>query len=70
MKAFIVPTGEAKGSLEVDDIIAHCKKHLSAYKVPRLFEFCEGLPLSPSGKILRRLLREEGPKEESKEDSN
>ena len=61
VKAYIVPTNEAKGYLKVDDIIAHCKIHLSAYKVPRLIEFRDELPLSGAGKILRRQLREEKP---------
>ena len=59
VKAFIVPTDEAKGSLNAEDIINYCKRHLSAYKVPRIIEFREELPLSPAGKILRRVLREE-----------
>ena len=59
VKAFIVPTDEAKGSLNADDIIAFCRKYLSAYKVPRIIEFRDELALSPAGKILRRVLREE-----------
>ncbi len=59
IKAFIVPTDEAKGSLNTDDIITFCRKHLSAYKIPRIIEFRDELALSPAGKILRRVLREE-----------
>jgi len=59
VKAFIVPTDEAKGSLNTDDIITFCRKHLSAYKIPRIIEFRDELALSPAGKILRRVLREE-----------
>ncbi len=36
-----------------------CKKHLAPYKVPKVFEYREELPLSPVGKVLRRPLREE-----------
>lgn len=39
-------------------LIAHCRKHLTAYKVPREIEFLNELPKSPVGKILRRELRD------------
>jgi long-chain acyl-CoA synthetase len=39
-------------------LIAHCREHLTAYKVPREIEFLNELPKSPVGKILRRELRE------------
>lgn len=39
------------------EIIAFCKKHLAHFKVPRSVEFMEELPLSSTGKVLRRLLR-------------
>ena len=38
-------------------IIEHCKKRISAFKVPRLVEIIEELPKNLSGKILRRELR-------------
>jgi len=59
VKAFIVPTDGPKGSLNEDDIIGFCRKHLSAYKVPRIIEFRDELALSAAGKILRRVLRDE-----------
>ncbi|MEO0422925.1 MAG: AMP-binding protein [Pseudomonadota bacterium] len=40
-------------------IIAHCREHLTNYKVPRHVEFREDLPKSNVGKILRRTLRDE-----------
>ncbi|MCE5232068.1 MAG: AMP-binding protein [Mizugakiibacter sp.] len=41
------------------DVLAHCKQHLTAYKVPRIVEFRnEPLPKTNIGKILRRALRE------------
>jgi long-chain acyl-CoA synthetase len=39
------------------DVIAHCRKTLSAYKVPGSVQFVDELPKSPIGKILRRELR-------------
>jgi long-chain acyl-CoA synthetase len=40
------------------DLLAHCRKHLTGYKVPKLIEFrAEPLPKTNIGKILRRELR-------------
>ena len=46
-------------SLTKDEIITHCRQHLTGYKVPKLIEFREDLPKTNVGKILRRVLREE-----------
>ncbi|MBE1299060.1 MAG: long-chain-fatty-acid--CoA ligase FadD [Alteromonadaceae bacterium] len=40
------------------DVIAHCKNHLTGYKVPKIVEFRDELPKSNVGKILRRQLRD------------
>jgi long-chain acyl-CoA synthetase len=46
-------------ALTEDELIAHCRKNLTGYKVPRHVEFREQpLPKSNIGKVLRRLLRE------------
>jgi long-chain acyl-CoA synthetase len=45
-------------SLTEAQLLAHCKQHLTGYKVPRLVEFrSEPLPKTNIGKILRRELR-------------
>ena len=44
-------------SLTKDDIITHCRKNLTNYKVPKQVEFREELPKTNVGKILRRELR-------------
>ncbi|KGT95717.1 long-chain fatty acid--CoA ligase [Erwinia typographi] len=46
-------------SLTKDELIAHCKKHLTGYKIPKIVEFREELPKTNVGKILRRELRDE-----------
>ncbi len=48
-----------------EDIIAHCRKNLTAYKVPRTVEFREELPKTNVGKILRRQLRDEAAAEQA-----
>jgi long-chain acyl-CoA synthetase len=45
--------------LTADELIAHCRRSLANYKVPRRVEFSPiELPKSASGKILKRALRE------------
>ena len=46
-------------ALSADELIAHCRRSLANYKVPRRIDFSESeLPMSASGKILKRILRE------------
>jgi long-chain acyl-CoA synthetase len=41
------------------DVLAHCREHLTGYKIPRVVEFrSEPLPKTNIGKILRRELRD------------
>ena len=45
-------------ALTEQDLLAHCRKHLTGYKVPKVVEFrTEPLPKTNIGKILRRELR-------------
>ena len=44
-------------SLQAEELEAHCRKLLAAYKVPRHITFLESLPKSAVGKILRKELR-------------
>ena len=53
-KAYIVPRPGAEPT--VDSILAHCRKHLAPYKVPRQVQFVPDLPVNSTGKILRREL--------------
>ncbi|MFN3213205.1 MAG: AMP-binding protein [Henriciella sp.] len=41
-----------------DSVLAHCRTHLTGYKVPRKVHFIEELPKNPIGKILRRHLQD------------
>ncbi len=42
-----------------EEILAFCRKNLAQYKIPRQIEFRDSLPKTTSGKILRRLLRQQ-----------
>jgi long-chain acyl-CoA synthetase len=46
-------------TVTIDELIAHCKTSLAAYKVPRTIEMRDTLPMSAVGKILYRVLRDE-----------
>ncbi|HDM77830.1 MAG TPA: AMP-dependent synthetase [Deltaproteobacteria bacterium] len=58
-KAFIVlkPGYEAKETF-FDDLKEFLKQHIAIYKLPREIEFVDALPRTPTGKLLRRKLRE------------
>ena len=40
------------------DLLQHCRQHLPGYKIPDRFLLVSEVPRSPSGKLLRRALRE------------
>lgn len=54
VKIFIV---KKDASLTEQEIIEHCRHHLTGYKVPKQVEFRSELPKTNVGKILRRELR-------------
>ena len=55
-KAYIVLKGNER--LTEPDVIAHCTWKMAKFKVPKEVEFITRLPRNPSGKILKRELRE------------
>ncbi|MET4695482.1 AMP-binding protein [Endozoicomonas lisbonensis] len=56
IKVFLVSSNP---ELTRDDVIAHLRKHVTGYKVPKQVEFRDELPTTNVGKILRRELRDE-----------
>ncbi len=57
VKAFVVlKSGETATE---EEILEFCRRNLAQYKIPRQIEFRDSLPKTTSGKILRRLLRQE-----------
>jgi long-chain acyl-CoA synthetase len=55
VRLFVATTAGA--TLTESDVIAHCRRGLAAYKVPKEVRFLEALPKSNVGKILRKDLR-------------
>ncbi|RAU90951.1 acyl-CoA synthetase [Mycobacterium colombiense] len=45
-------------ALTEDELLSHCRAHLAGFKAPKRVFFVDALPKNPSGKLLKRLLRE------------
>ena len=56
VKGFVVLAADS--SLSEDEIISYTRTQIAAYKCPKSIEFIKELPRNPSGKILRRELRD------------
>jgi len=57
-------------SLTVEELLDHCRRNLTGYKVPKVVEFRDELPKSNVGKILRRELRDEESKPKAPDRQN
>lgn len=55
VKLFVV---KQDARITADDILRYCREHLTGYKIPKKIEFCQELPKSNIGKIIRRMLKE------------
>jgi acyl-CoA synthetase (AMP-forming)/AMP-acid ligase II len=56
VKAIIVP--KPGQSTTAADIIAYARERIAGYKLPKSIDFVDDVPRTPSGKILKRQLRE------------
>lgn len=56
IKAFVVLTVD---TVSVDELLAHCRRYLASYKMPKKIEFRTELPKTILGKTLHRILRVE-----------
>jgi long-chain acyl-CoA synthetase len=56
VKALVVR--RAGSNVEADELVAFAREHLAGYKLPRSVEFVEELPRTPTGKVLKRELRD------------
>lgn len=41
-----------------EELIEHCRQHLAPFKVPKKVQFVDALPKTPTGKILKREMRQ------------
>jgi acyl-CoA synthetase (AMP-forming)/AMP-acid ligase II len=47
-----------QGKADYEELIAFARDRIAGYKVPKSVDFIEALPRNPSGKILKKDLRE------------
>lgn len=59
VQAYVVPHPDHVGQLTGEQVLAHCRQQLTAYKVPRSVVMRDELPKSPIGKVLRKVLKAE-----------
>jgi long-chain acyl-CoA synthetase len=59
VKAYVVLKRAHRHGVDARALLDFCKARLTPYKVPRLLEFRDRLPITAAGKVLRRLLRQE-----------
>jgi len=52
----VVPVPDS--GVTADEILAYARERLAGFKIPRSVDFVEAIPRNPSGKILKRELRE------------
>ncbi|GHE41595.1 long-chain-fatty-acid--CoA ligase [Streptosporangium violaceochromogenes] len=55
IKAYVIRAAGA--TLTAEELIAWCRENMAAYKYPRVVEFRDTLPMTATGKILKRELR-------------
>jgi long-chain acyl-CoA synthetase len=55
VKAFVIPANSA-AALTPDAVVAWAREHMASYKYPRLVEIVDELPMTATGKILKRAL--------------
>jgi acyl-CoA synthetase (AMP-forming)/AMP-acid ligase II len=57
--AFVVLKPDAKGNVSGEQIVEWCCDNMSVYKAPRQVRFVDALPKTATGKVLKRVLREQ-----------
>jgi long-chain acyl-CoA synthetase len=55
-KAYVVMKPGVEATRE--GLITFCREHMAAYKVPRAIQFVNKVPMTSSGKVMRRLLKD------------
>jgi fatty-acyl-CoA synthase len=59
VKAVVVLRQADRGKVAEQDVVDWCRRHMAAYKSPRIVEFAHALPKSATGKIMWRTLQEQ-----------
>jgi acyl-CoA synthetase (AMP-forming)/AMP-acid ligase II len=59
VKAVVVPAAPGDGAELPDELVSWCRQRLAGYKCPRSVDVVDELPRSDTGKLLKRVLREQ-----------
>jgi len=60
VKAVVQPVDPAEAGEALErELIAYCREHLADVKCPRSIDFRDELPRHPTGKLYKRLLKDE-----------
>jgi long-chain acyl-CoA synthetase len=59
VRAYVVQNPEVTTPLTAEQVIAHCRLHLTDYKIPKSVKLKDELPKTPVGKVLRKDLKAE-----------
>lgn len=54
----VLASGEKESEELRQEVVDSCRDHIAVYKLPRELHFVESLPKTPTGKLLRRIVRE------------
>ena len=57
--AFVVLKPDAKGKIAEEQLAEWCRANMAVYKAPRQIRFVDALPKTASGKVLKRVLRDQ-----------
>ena len=59
VKAVVEPAPDVQSGIELEqELIAYIRDRIAHYKAPRSVDFVDELPRTPTGKLLKRVLRE------------
>jgi len=56
VKALVIP--QSGSEINAQDITAYAHQHMAGFKCPKSVDFVDSIPRNPSGKILKKVLRE------------
>ena len=52
---------KADDGLTARSVLEHCSGKMARFKIPKTVEFVDEIPRNPTGKVLKRILREQFP---------
>ncbi|OLS16266.1 MAG: long-chain-fatty-acid--CoA ligase [Promethearchaeota archaeon CR_4] len=62
VKAWVTLKPEVNGNITSEKLLEWCRENLSRYKVPKEIEILDEIPMTMTGKVMRRTLQERDPR--------